>query len=83
MDQVKYNQITSTLTEQTKGVDFTQAGFDIITSDFLNKCLEHRDNLEFIFQCKTLEKISQQSVLHHDAFKVVQEIDSVIKQRKI
>jgi len=68
--------------QQPQGIDFTVMGLDSITSDFLNWALQNRDNLEFIKQCKTLEKVSQQSVLHHDQYKVVQEIDSVVKERR-
>lgn len=63
-------------------VDFISIGFDIKTSAFLNKCLFHRQNIEFILECNIFDKVSQQSVLHHDHLKVIREIDDVIKHKR-
>jgi hypothetical protein len=57
-------------------------GLDDLTSDFLNWCMWNRDNLQFIRECKTLEKASQQSVLHADHLKIIQRIDDVISHKK-
>lgn len=73
---------TANYTQQPQGIDYTVMGHDTITSDFLNWCMQNRDNLEFIKQCKTFDKVSQQSILHHDAFKVIQEIDCMIKIKR-
>ena len=70
------------INNQRQGIDFTVMGLDNITNDYLNWCMQNRDNLEFIKQCKTLEKSSQQSVLHHDQFKVIMEIDDMVKNRR-
>lgn len=76
------NESTPTFYQPPQGIDYTVMGHDKITSDFLNWCLSQRDNLEFIKQCGTLEKKSQQSSLHSDHLGVVKEIDDVVKHRK-
>ena len=76
------NNSTSTY-QPPQEIDYTIMGHDRITSDFLNKCLKNRDNLEFIFLCKVFEKCSQQSILHHDVFGIIQEIDNMIKLKRL
>jgi hypothetical protein len=66
-----------------KNIDFKVMGLDTITSDFLNWCMQNRDNLEFIKQCNTLKKISQQSIIHHDQYGIIKEIDDMIKNKRI
>jgi hypothetical protein len=66
-----------------KEIDFTVMGVDDIMSSFLNDCIRHRENLEFIFQCRVLEKASQQSVLHLDHLRIIRQIDDVIHHKKI
>lgn len=63
-------------------INFQVMGFDTITSEFLNWCMAHRDNLEFIKECKTLEKISQSSVLHADHLGAVKKIEDVISHQR-
>ena len=63
-------------------VDFTVMGLDSLTSDFLNWCMKNRYNLEFIKECKTLEKASQSSVLHADHLKVIRRIDDTISHNR-
>lgn len=75
--------VTSTTVIQPLGIDFTVMGLDNYTSDFLNWCMQQRNNLEFIKQCRTLDKESQQSVLHHDQYRMVKEIDDVVKHKNI
>lgn len=64
-----------------KEIDFTVMGLLKPESDFLNWAMSQYDNLQFMKQCKTLEKKSTQTVLHHDAFASI-EIDDVVKNRK-
>lgn len=64
-------------------ISFEVMGLDKITSDFLNWCLSQRDNLEFIRQCKTLEKVSQASVLHSDHLMIIKKIEDVVKHERI
>ena len=66
-----------------KEIDFTVMGLDNITSSFLNWTLSQRDNLEFIKDCKTLEKVAQSSTLHSDHQGVIKRIDNVVSQKKI
>ena len=66
-----------------KEIDFTVMGLDSITSDFLNWALQNRTNLEFLKQCKTLEKASQSSVLHVDHTKKIQRIDDTISHNRV
>ena len=65
-----------------KNIDFESMGFDYYASDFLNKCLKNRDNIEFLLQCKVFDKVSQQSVLHHDHLKVIKNIDDVVRHKR-
>lgn len=65
-----------------QGVDFTVMGLDKITSDFLNWCMENRDNLEFIKECKSLEKSSQAFTLHLDHVSMIQTIDDVVRHKR-
>lgn len=65
-----------------KEVDFTVMGLDIYASNFLNWAMQNRDNLEFIRDCKTLEKISQSSTLHSDHLGMIQRIDDIVSHRK-
>jgi hypothetical protein len=67
---------------QPKLIDFTCMGLDDITSKFLNWCLQNRDNLEFIKECKTLEKVSQSSTLHTDHLKIIRRIDDTISHNR-
>jgi hypothetical protein len=78
------NNSTSTYQPPQKPIriGFEVMGLNSETSDFLNKCLKNRDNLEFIFLCKVFEKCSQQSILHHDVFGIIQEIDNMIKLKR-
>ncbi len=65
-----------------KKVDFTVMGLDDLTSDFLNWCMQQRENLQFIQKCKVFDKPSQSSVLHIDHLKIVQKIDDVISHKR-
>jgi len=65
-----------------KEVDFTVMGLDSITSKFLNKCLCNRNNLEFIFQCKTFDLISTNAILHFDHLKIIKRIDDATVHTK-
>lgn len=65
-----------------KEIDFTVMGLDSIASDFLNWCMMNRNNLEFIKQCKSLEKVSQSFTLHIDHLKIIQKIDDVVSHKR-
>lgn len=67
---------------QSQRIAFEVMGLDNITADFLNWCMEHRDNLEFIKECKTLDKASQSSVLHADHLKIIRRIDDTISHNR-
>jgi len=68
--------------QQPKDIDFTVMGLDNIASSFLNWCMQNRDNLEFIKECKTLDKASQSSVLHADHLKIIRRIDDTITHNR-
>lgn len=63
-------------------IDFTVMGFDREADEFLNWCMEQRDNLEFIRECKTLEKASQASVLHADHLMNIRKIEDVVIHKR-
>jgi hypothetical protein len=63
-------------------VDFTSLGFDPYDNDFLNWCLKNRYNLQFIRECKTLERQSSQIVIHSDHEKIVQRIDDIVIHKR-
>jgi hypothetical protein len=56
-------------------IDFKVMGIDQITSDYLNWCMQQRDNLEFIKECKTLERPSSSFVGHLDHMSMIKRID--------
>lgn len=63
-------------------IDFTVMGLDDVASKFLNWCMENRENLEFIKECKTLDKISQAFTLHLDHESNIQVIDDVVRHTR-
>lgn len=63
-------------------IDFTVMGLDDQTSNFLNWTLLQRDNLEWLKECGTLEKVSSSVVLHFDHLKAIKDIDDVIKHKR-
>jgi hypothetical protein len=63
-------------------INFKEAGFDEDTSDFLNWCMKHRDNLEFIKLKKTLELRSASAELHFTDVGVLAEIGRHEKDRR-
>lgn len=65
-----------------KTISFQVMGLDGITSEFLNWCMQYRDNLEFIKECKSFEKASQSFTLHIDHLKIVQKIDDVVSHKR-
>jgi len=65
-----------------KQIDFTVMGLEVSKSEFLNWCMENIENLEFIRECKTLEKASQASVLHADHLKMIQKIEDVVIHKR-
>jgi len=78
----KFNVIINNEVQRPPRIDFTVMGLDSFSSDFLNWCIENRNNLEFIKECKTLEKVSQSSVLHADHMKVIRRIDDTISHNR-
>lgn len=68
--------------EQPKQIDFSVMGLLPNESDFINWCLQKRNNLEFIRENKTLELISTQAVLHFDHCKVIQRIDDALCHKR-
>ena len=68
--------------QEPKQIDFMVMGVDYTTSDYLNWCLQNRDNIEFIKKCETLNKASQSSVLHLDHLRVIQRIDDTISHNR-
>jgi hypothetical protein len=57
-------------------------GLDSISSEFLNWCLKERDNLEFIKQCKSLEKPSTSFSAHLDHLAIIQRIDDALCHKR-
>jgi len=72
---------TSSYYKQPKGIDFTVMGLNKEYSDFLNWTLSQYDNLQLIRECKTLEKMSTQTVLHHDKEASIM-IDDIVRHKK-
>lgn len=66
----------------SKKIDFSVMGLDGNTSDFLNWCMEHRDNLEFIKQCKTFRLISTSATFHFDHLSQVKRIDDAVSHKR-
>ncbi len=64
-----------------KEIDFKVMGFGQPESDFLNWAMSEYDNLQFIRECKTLEKMGTQTVIHHDATASIM-IDDIIRHKK-
>ena len=60
---------------QKQEIDFTCMGLDSIASDFLNWCMNNRNNLEFIKENKTLEVQASTALLYFDDLKVIQRVD--------
>lgn len=56
-------------------VDFTVMGVDEKTSQYLNWALSERNNLEFVMECKYLEKPSSHFTVHLDHMRIIQKID--------
>ena len=79
---MKNNSTLTNQPEQCREIDYTVMGHDHETSKFLNKCLQNRDNLEFIFLCKTLDLVSTQAMLHFDHLKIIKRIDDAIIHTK-
>lgn len=67
--------------ERIKVIKFTVMGLDDSTSDFLNWAMSQYDNLQLIRECKTLEKMSTQTVIHHDQFASIM-IDEIVRHKK-
>lgn len=63
-------------------INFNAAGFDENTSDFLNWCLKHRDNLEFIKLKSTMELKSASAELHFTDLGVLAEIGRHEKDKR-
>lgn len=74
--------IVAKIYHQSPKIDYTVMGHDSLTSDFLNWCLSQRDNLEWLRECKTLEKVSSSVVLHFDHLQSIKDIDDVIKHKR-
>jgi hypothetical protein len=62
-------------------IEFEVMGLGREESDFLNWAMSQYDNLQFMRNCRTLEKTSTQTIIHHDQFCSI-EIDDVIKHKK-
>jgi len=68
--------------QKPNDIDFKVMGLDNHASDFLNWCMQNRDNLEFLKQCKTLEKKAQSSVLHADDMGKIQRVDDTLSHNR-
>jgi len=71
------NNSTSTFTEQPKGIDFTVMGFYELDSDFLNWCLKHRNNLEWLKEKQVMESVSTDVKIYFDQSSIIQRIDKL------
>lgn len=45
-------------------IDFGVMGLNQMTNEFLNWCMKHRDNLEFLKELKTMELRSASAMMH-------------------
>lgn len=64
-------------------IDFKLMGLDNQTSEFLNKCLEHRDNLESTFKMNIFGLRSASAELHFTDMGVLAEIERHYKDKII
>lgn len=56
-------------------IDYRVMGHDQDASDFLNWCMQHRDNLEFMKDGKFMESAAMMVGVHFDHLKVVRKIE--------
>lgn len=64
-------------------IDYTVMGHDDITSDFLNWCMAHRDNLEYEKSIGVQELKSSNATLHFDDLGFITAIDRKLSDRRI
>ncbi len=63
-------------------VDFKNLGLDEYVDEFLNWCLEYRDNLEWMKQKKTMELRSTQATLHFDDRGIIKLIEKRLNDKR-
>lgn len=63
-------------------IEFQVMGLDDITSDFLNWCMQHRNNLEYERECKIQELKSASATLYFDDFGAIGRIDRQLVDRR-
>jgi len=71
-------------TSMDNKIDFTVMGLDDMTSDFLNYCMKHRDNLEYERINNVQEIITGSATLFFDDFGTIGRIDkNTVRSRKV
>ena len=68
--------------EQPIRIEFEVMGLDSITSDFLNWCLKHRDNFEWIKNHTLMEIKSGSVILYFNEFKKICRNDKTIVENE-
>ena len=63
-------------------IDFKVMGLDDMTSEFLNKCMKHRDNLEYEFDCGVQELKSASAQLFFDDLGGLARVDKQLVSRR-
>lgn len=63
-------------------IEFEVMGLDNMTSDFLNWCMEHRDNLEYEKLCKVQDLKSASATLYFDDFGTIARVDRQLVDRR-
>ena len=63
-------------------IDFKVMGLDDTTSEFLNKCMKNRDNLEYEFDCGVHNIISGSSTLFFDDLGGLARVDNQLVNRR-
>jgi hypothetical protein len=70
------------MTDKFIKIEFEVMGLDSTASNFLNWCMENRDNLEFIKDSNALRRKSQSAILHFDDLCAIQRIDNTYSHKR-
>ncbi len=65
-----------------KQIDFTVMGLDKATSDYLNLCMQERDNFEFLLELGAFTKPSRAMTFHLDHLIKIQILEEVVKHQR-
>lgn len=65
-----------------KIIEFQVMGLDDVSSDFLNWCLQNRDNLQFIKEREVLELQSSHAVIYFDHSKSIERCDKTSVEKR-